>query len=147
MSEILLVCSVAVVAFVLSIALKNTHPSISLIIIITTSIIVLLYILDYIVDVVDYIVTFCLRNLFVTVCFCWSIIKILIKNRGACAHPVTLAASEILNLVVINVYLHVCTSTSTTCVDVNSVRISTEIRCLGRCKCKLIVDWTMCHRC
>lgn len=79
MSEILLVCSVAVVAFVLSIALKNTHPSISLIIIITTSIIVLLYILDYIVDVVDYI-----KLLFKSVNINTEYVTILLKCTGIC---------------------------------------------------------------
>lgn len=79
MSEILLVCSVAVVAFVLSIALKNTHPSISLIIIITTSIIILLYILDYIVDVVDYI-----NLLFKSVNINTEYVTILLKCTGIC---------------------------------------------------------------
>lgn len=79
MSDIVTVCAVAVVAFILSLTLKSTHPSISLIIVIVTSIIILLYIIDYVADVVDYI-----KLLFKSVNINTEYITILLKCTGIC---------------------------------------------------------------
>ena len=79
MTEIVTVCLVAVVAFIFALTIKQSHPSISLAIIILTSIIILIFLLDYLTQVTDYI-----RELFDSVNINSDYIKILLKCTGIC---------------------------------------------------------------
>lgn len=79
MTDIILVCVVGVVAFVFSLSLKKSHPSIALIIVVVTSIMILIYLIDYVQEIIEYI-----KNLFESVNINSEYITILLKCTGIC---------------------------------------------------------------
>lgn len=79
MTTIISVCVISVVAFIFSLSLKSTHPSISLIIIIATSVIIMIFILGYVTDVISYV-----EELFSNVNISTEYVKILLKCTGIC---------------------------------------------------------------
>lgn len=79
MTDIITVCVVSLAAFVFSLTIKQTHPSIALIIIISASVIILVFLLNYLSDVSDYV-----RSLFSSVNVNSEYIKILLKCTGIC---------------------------------------------------------------
>lgn len=79
MMDIVAICVVSVVAFIFSLSLKNHHPSISLIIVLFTSVMILLYLLDYFGEVTSYI-----KELFNSVNINSEYITLLLKCTGIC---------------------------------------------------------------
>lgn len=79
MTEIISVCVVSVVAFIFALTVRQTHPAIALIIVITSSVVILLFLIDYLTDVMEYV-----NEIFKTVHINSEYIKILIKCTGIC---------------------------------------------------------------
>ena len=79
MMDIVAICVVSVVAFIFSLSLKNLHPSISLIIVLFTSVMILMYLLDYFGEVTAYI-----KELFNSVNINYEYITLLLKCTGIC---------------------------------------------------------------
>lgn len=79
MMDIVAICVVSVVAFIFSLSLKKYHPSISLIIVLFTSVMILLYLLDYFGEVTAYI-----KELFNSVNINYEYITLLLKCTGIC---------------------------------------------------------------
>lgn len=79
MMDIVAISVVSVVAFIFSLSLKKYHPSISLIIVLFTSVMILLYLLDYFGEVTAYI-----KELFKSVNIKSEYITLLLKCTGIC---------------------------------------------------------------
>ena len=79
MMDIISVCVISVVAFIFSLTIKGSHPSISLIIVITASVIIMIYLLDYLGEVISYV-----QELFNSVNISTEYVKILLKCTGIC---------------------------------------------------------------
>jgi stage III sporulation protein AD len=79
MTEIIAVCAISIAAFVFSLTIKQVNPVFSLVIIIIASVIILVYILAYLTDVIDYVTL-----LFQQVNINSDYIKILLKCTGIC---------------------------------------------------------------
>ena len=79
MMNIISVCVISVVAFIFSLTIRSSHPSISLRIIITTSVLIMIYLLDYLTEVITYV-----QELFSKVNISTEYIKILLKCTGIC---------------------------------------------------------------
>lgn len=79
MINIISVCVISVVAFIFSLTIKGSHPSISLVIIIVTSVIIMIYLLDYLTEVISYV-----QELFNKVNVSSEYVKILLKCTGIC---------------------------------------------------------------
>lgn len=79
MTDIVAVCLISVVAFVFALTIKQSHPSISLVIIIVTSVIILIFLIDYLTGVISYV-----QELFESVNINSEYIKILLKCTGIC---------------------------------------------------------------
>ena len=79
MMDIVAISVVSVVAFIFSLSLKKYHPSISLIIVLFTSEMILLYLLDYFGEVTSYI-----KELFKSVNIKSEYITLLLKCTGIC---------------------------------------------------------------
>ena len=79
MMDIVAISVVSVVAFIFSLSLKKYHPSISLIIVLFTSVMILLYLLDYFGEVTAYI-----KELFNSVNINSEYITLLLKCTGIC---------------------------------------------------------------
>lgn len=79
MTEIITVCVVSLAAFVFSLTIKQTHPAIALLIIITASVIILIYLVDYLTSVIDTV-----NEMFEQVNINSDYIKLLLKCTGIC---------------------------------------------------------------
>ncbi len=79
MMDIISVCVISVVAFIFSLTIKGSHPSISLIIVITASVIIMIYLLNYLGEVISYV-----QELFNSVNISTEYVKILLKCTGIC---------------------------------------------------------------
>ena len=79
MMDIVAISVVSVVAFIFSLSLKKYHPSISLIIVLFTYVMILLYLLDYFGEVTSYI-----KELFNSVNIKSEYITLLLKCTGIC---------------------------------------------------------------
>lgn len=79
MMDIVAICVVSVIAIIFSLSLKKYHPSISLIIVLFTSVMILLYLLDYFGEVTSYI-----KELFNSVNINCEYITLLLKCTGIC---------------------------------------------------------------
>lgn len=53
MTELISICAVALTAFIFSLTIRQSHPDISLLIVIAASVIIIVYLIDYLTDVVD----------------------------------------------------------------------------------------------